>query len=243
MGIANTNEDANASRILDVQEVIFDFEGTLVDFQWQLDPAVQECFSALEDAGFKRQWYGEHPTYATIYNHTLSLSSEGKGGSDPHLAMATIDAIYDKYDADAMRRWNPYADTLDTLATLKKSGFQLGLVSNVGRNALIPTLDRLGISRFLAVVVSRNDVDRLKPSPDGLLKAADKLCAEPNDVILIGDSRDDVGAARSAGMLAGYLTGGQHSPEEMSGHEADIEIIRLGQLPKRLNRVSPSTES
>ncbi len=130
MGDKDLYDDVSATRILTVRDIIFDFEGTLVDFQWQLVPAVEECLAALADAGFKRHWYGSNPTYASIYNQTLSLSQAGKGQADPHLDMAIIDAIYDMYDADALTRWHLYSDTLETLATLKGMGFQMGLVSN-----------------------------------------------------------------------------------------------------------------
>ncbi len=37
---------AKATRILEVRS-FFDFEGTLVDFQWQLKPSVEKCLTAL----------------------------------------------------------------------------------------------------------------------------------------------------------------------------------------------------
>ena len=87
------------------------------------------------------------------------------------------------------------------------------------------------------MIVSRNEVDRLKPNPEGLLKAAAQLGVEPAEVILIGDSLDDVGAARNAGMLVGYLAGGQDPREAMIQHPADIEITSLSQLPELLSRM------
>ncbi len=242
MGDKDLYDDVSATRILTVRDIIFDFEGTLVDFQWQLVPAVEECLAALADAGFKRHWYGSNPTYASIYNQTLSLSQAGKGQADPHLDMAIIDAIYDMYDADALTRWHLYSDTLETLATLKGMGFKMGLVSNVGSKALRSALDRLDLANLLSVVISRNDVDRLKPSADGLLLAAAKLQADPADIILIGDSRDDVGAAREAGMLVAYLVGGQDSMKDMAPFPADVIITRLNQLPACLTRATEPTK-
>lgn len=240
MGDANLKSGASDTTVLEVGEVLFDFEGTLVDFQWPLKSAIEECLTALEGAGFKRQWYGDSPTYPLIYNETLSLSQKGHGKGDPKLDMAIIDEIYDKYDAHAMTHWNVYPDTLEMLAAMKEAGFQMGIVSNIGGRALRPTINRLGISNFFRIVITRNEVDRLKPNPDGLLKAAAQLGVAPANVILIGDSLDDVGAARSAGMLAGYLAGGQDSKEAMTQNPADIEITRLMQLPERLKRMNRS---
>ena len=67
--------------------------------------------------------------------------------------------------------------------------------------------------------------------PEGLLAAAKALDVVPGEALFIGDSRNDVGAARRAGMLAGYLRGGEDSPENMALFPADIELDKLLQLP------------
>ena len=219
------------AKIATIKEILFDFEGTLVDFQWQLEPAVAETLETLSKAGFGRQFYGEKPGYAHLYNHTLDLTEQGKGEMSSASAKSLIDTIYDRYDADALTRWNLYPDTLEMLVKLRDMGFKTGLVSNVGKVSLGAAMDKLMLSPLLQVVVSRNDVSRLKPHPEGLLTAAKALDVGPGEVLFIGDSRNDVGAARRAGMLAGYLRGGEDSPEAMALFPADLELDELRQLP------------
>ena len=238
MGGSYLENGACGTSILEAGVVLFDFEGTLVDSQWQVQTAIEECLTALENAGLKRQWYGDNPSYHEIYNKTPSLFGKGHGSADRQLDMAIIDAIYDKYDADAMTGWKLFPDTLDTLVKLKRFGFRMGVVSNVGAAALKPSLHRLGLFDFFTVIISRNEVDRLKPDPQGVLKAAAQLGVEPANAILIGDSLDDIGAARSAGMPAGYLAGGHDSKEAMNRQPADIEITSLSQLPEFLNHMT-----
>ena len=214
-----------------VREVLFDFEGTLVDFQWQLEPAVRETLEALSKTGLQRQWYGEKPGYAHIYNHTLDLVEKGKGRGSSGSAAASVDIIYDRYDADALTRWNLDPDTLEMLGKLRNQGFKMALVSNVGKTSLQAAMEKLGLSDLIQVVISRDDVSRIKPHPEGLLTAAKALDVAPGEALFIGDSRNDVGAARSAGMLAGYLRGGEDSPEAMALFPADLELDALHQLP------------
>jgi phosphoglycolate phosphatase len=92
-------------------------------------------------------------------------------------------------------------------------------------------MEKLGLSDLIQVVISRDDVSRIKPHPEGLLTAAKALDVAPGEALFIGDSRNDVGAARSAGMLAGYLRGGEDSPEAMALFPADLELDALHQLP------------
>ena len=241
MGEITRNDAAKNTRILEVEEVFFDFEGTLVDFQWQLKPAVDECLAALETVGFQHKWYGPTPSYASIYNDTLRFSREDRGQSAAHRAMDIIDAIYDKYDADAQTRWSLYPDTLDMLSDLGKHGFQMGVISNVGKKALQAAMDRLGLSGRLAVIISRDDVEQLKPDAGGLIQAAAALKVDPAHVLFIGDSRKDVDAARRAGMLAGFIRGGEDAWQTMREDPADIEINRLDELPPRLRRRASAT--
>lgn len=225
------------THVLKAKAVFFDFEGTLVDFQWQLKPAVQECLEALAGIGFKPEWYGTDPSYAHLYNHTRKLSLESKGEAGLAADMAVIDRIYDKYDADALSRWNLYPDTLETLAALDRQGFQLGLITNIGRSALDAAMERLGLSGPISVVISRDEVNELKPCAEGLLRAAAVCAVAPAHCIFVGDSRNDVGAARKAGMLAVYLSGGEDTAEAMTRQPADVEIDTLSRLTAILQRI------
>ena len=231
-------ESESANKTLKVKEIFFDFEGTVVDFQWKLIPAVEECLTALDKVGFNPDLYGTDPSYAHIYNHTLELARQGKVSGDPPSAMAIIDRIYDKYDTDALTRWNLYPDTLSVIETLREKGFRMGIISNIGRESLQTAMDRLGLSGRLEVVISRDDVEQLKPHPEGLIRAAKTLNVDPAQTIFIGDSLNDVGAARGAGMLAGFIRGGQDSPETMARLPADLEIDNLTQLAASLTRIA-----
>lgn len=223
--------DAISAKLSKVKEVLFDFEGTLVDFQWQLEPAVAETLEALSRSGLQQQWYGEKPGYAHIYNHTLDLVDQGKGQGTSVSASALVDTIYDRYDTDALTRWNLYPDTLEMLGTLKNQGFRMAVVSNVGKRSLQAAMKKLQLSHLIQAVISRDDVFKIKPDPEGLLTAAKTLGVKPAEVLFVGDSRNDVGAARQAGMQAAYLRGGEDSPEAMALFPADIELDKLLQLP------------
>ena len=157
--------------------------------------------------------------------------------------MDIIDANFDKYGADAGSRWSLYPDTLDMLSKLDDKGFQMGLVSNIGKKALNAAMDRLALSDRLAVIVSRDDVEQLKPHAGGLLQAATALAVQPKHAIFIGDSRKDVVAARNAGMLAGFITGGEDSRDAIREAPADIEISCLGELPTRLTHMASQSAS
>lgn len=207
-----------------VEAIFFDFEGTVVDFQWKLAEAVNETLAALELAGFSRDLYGSNPGYASIYNQTAELSAEDNPG------IKTVDSIYDRYDQDALTRWQCYDDTIDVLSDLKKKKYPLGLISNVGRSALLAASEKLDIRNYFDLVISRNEMTRLKPDPESLLAAAQTLQLVPNRVLFVGDSRNDVMATHAAGMKSCYLVGGEDTPEQLASLSPNLTIRKLGEL-------------
>lgn len=132
--------------------VLFDFEGTLVDFQWQLQAAVDETVATLTEAGYATDSFGTTPSYVDIYNQSAQLIAAGSGICDGSESMRIIDSIYDAYDADAASRWQLYPDAVGVLKQLRSDGYRLGLVSNVGNAALTEAVARLGLVQSFEIV-------------------------------------------------------------------------------------------
>ena len=74
------------------------------------------------------------------------------------------------------------------------------------------------------VLVSADDVGRMKPSPDGYLRAAELLGADPTACLVIEDSSSGIEAAKAAGMDVVAIARGKTQAR------ADKTIAHLGQL-------------
>ncbi len=218
-----------------IEGVVFDFEGTLVDFQWKLDQAVSETLGALAGMGIDRALFGEYSDYAEIYNLTVDLAEKNSERQDLWEAQRIISKIFDKYDSDALTRWNLYPETIALLHYLKKSGFKTALVTSVGKDALNKAFDKFNLRSYISIVITRNDVVRIKPYPEGLIKAVEIMGTESASTLFVGDSRNDIEAARAAGMPVCYLIGGERWPQNLPKSEADIEITGLREIIPILN--------
>lgn len=76
-------------------------------------------------------------------------------------------------------------------------------------------LDRAGVSRYFAVVVGGDQIERGKPAPDIFLAAAARLgCAAEKSVVL-EDSGPGIRAARAAGMTAILVPDGRDPRPEI----------------------------
>lgn len=191
------------------QVLLFDFEGTLVDFQWKLKDAARDAKDELRRLGFDAETWDEN--YATLRNSAVHLATQR--GVAKRVVMDCIDAIYDRYDQDAASRWSVLPEVKSVLPRLKiERQIKLGLVSNIGRQAVDKALPRLGFAGMFDVIITRNDVEMLKPSGAGIRIALEKLGVTNSDALFVGDSVTDVLGARDAGLPVAIIQGGESAP-------------------------------
>ena len=205
---------------------LFDFEGTLVTFEWNLTKGISAILNEIELIGYSMNLFEGSPSYVDIHKVASVISEH----DDESTIMNIISEVFDQFDADALSRWKLYKDAKQTLNKLKNNGKLLGLVSNVGSKAINSAINKLGLDDIFEIVITRNHVSRLKPDPEGLLMAANSLKIDPDSILFTGDSYDDLGAAKAANMKSCYLSGGQDEINADDGIQPDFIINRLKEL-------------
>ncbi len=205
---------------------LFDFEGTLVTFEWNLTKGISAILNEIELIGYSMNLFEGSPSYVDIHKVASVISEH----DDESTIMNIISEVFDQFDADALSRWKLYKDAKQTLNKLKKNGKLLGLVSNVGSKAINSAINKHELDDIFEIVITRNHVSRLKPDPEGLLMAANSLKIDPDSILFTGDSYDDLGAAKAANMKSCYLSGGQDEINVDDGIQPDFIINRLKEL-------------
>lgn len=205
---------------------IFDFEGTLVDFQWRLERAERELRSAFAEFGFDGEHF-MHGNYATMWNAAADLLAGEARMEDLRRALCPI---YDRWDSDALTRWTPRPGAVTLLARLVAGGSRAGMVSNVGRRAFDQVSSRFGLARWLSPVVTRDEVTWMKPRPEGILRVLLDWQLAPADALFVGDSRADVLAARAAGMPVAIVRGGECEDAQFADTRPDYMVSQLDEL-------------
>ncbi len=206
--------------------VLFDFEGTLVDFQWQLDAAHAELRAAYAVLGLGGDDFTQG-NYATMWNAAVDRL-EPLGRMEE--LRAALCPVYDRWDADALARWSPRPGAAALLLQLVAAGLRVGMVSNVGRKALAAALQRFGLAEWLKPVVSRDEVLQMKPGAEGIRRVLAEWRLAADDVLFIGDSRADVRGARAAGLRVAIIRGGESSEADFAGDPPDFMVTQLDEL-------------
>lgn len=205
-----------------IETVVFDFEGTLVDFQWQLAPAEAELARAFAAHGVAVQG-----NYAQMWNAAVDGAATAAA---VHALRTALGPVYDRWDADALARWAPRAGAAALLQALAARGVAAAMVSNIGRSALAAALDRCGLGRGLAPVLSRDDVVHMKPHPEGVRAVLAMRGTDPAQALFVGDSLADVAAARAAGVRVAIVRGGECAAAAFDAMPPDHFVDELAEV-------------
>ena len=113
----------------------------------------------------------------------------------------------------------------DVLATLKREGRKLGIVTAKRSQTVALAFEHVPIEHLFDVVVGSDDTERHKPDPAPLLHALGVLDARADDAAYVGDSPFDIRAAKAAGVHAVAVTwGGIHSDERLAAEGPDAIV-------------------
>jgi phosphoglycolate phosphatase-like HAD superfamily hydrolase len=128
----------------------------------------------------------------------------------------------------------PLAGAVEAVRGLGNRGLRLGLVTS--SSGPLPFLDRWGIRESFAAIVGRNDVRRIKPDPEALLLALERMSLAPTEVINVGDTPLDVRAGLAAGITTVGVLTGAGTAEQLQRAGATRVLRSLDELSDFLDR-------
>ena len=234
-------------KLHNIRGVAFDLDGTLVDSAPGLTAAVDNALYALElpMAGEERvvTWIGNGAdvliqralTWARQERATLR-AAQGKPSVDhddiPQAEQqAILRKLFDRYYGEVAEEGSfLFPAVADTLGALHAKGLPLALVTNKPTPFVAPILSSLDIAKYFTVVIGGDDVKNKKPHPEPLLMVAEKLGLAPAELLFVGDSRNDIQAAKAAGCCSIGLTYGYNYGEPISLSEPDYIFDQFNEL-------------
>lgn len=103
-----------------------------------------------------------------------------------------------------------FSDTIESLTILTRMGFCLGICTSATSKQLHQTLEKYNLGKYFFpnALISRNDVQIVKPDPEGIILSLKECAANPSESYFIGDLPIDIHAGNSAGVSTIALTTG-----------------------------------
>jgi phosphoglycolate phosphatase len=141
---------------------------------------------------------------------------------------------YSEHVADASAAFEGVVETLDAMSA---AGGRHGLCTNKPILHTRTLLDALDLARRFEVVLGGDSLSVRKPHPRHLLAALEAMGVEPSRAAMVGDSANDVAAARAAGMPVVLVSFGYTAiPAAELG--ADALIHHFADLPAALGALA-----
>jgi HAD superfamily hydrolase (TIGR01509 family) len=122
----------------------------------------------------------------------------------------------------------------EVLEELDSRGKKIALLTNGNMYRVIKEIERLKIENYFDAIESAQALGAWKPSPIGIEVLIKSLKSDKKDTIYIGDSADDVDAARFAGIKSCVVANGFDSKQRLLLHKPDFMFESMEELYKAL---------
>ena len=216
-----------------VKAVLFDLDGTLLDTAADIALALRRAFAdrglvSPSDAAVRQMIGKGSPTLIARALATCGMAP------DPAVSAALLEGFFHHYgrlealgDSTALA----YPGVDETLPVLASAGLALAVVTNKHHRYACALLDRLGLAGHFALVVGGDTCERRKPDPQPLLWACERLGVDAARAVMVGDSINDVQAARAAGMPVYCVPYGYNEGQDPRLLPCDGLIDTIARLP------------
>ncbi len=175
-----------------INTIIFDFDGTIADTNrliidsWH---AVYRAYTGKDgDEDYILSTFGE-PLY-----HSMAKAFPDKDLEE------TV-SIYRNYQKEIFNDEISIFPGMDELIrNLKAHEFKLGIVTSRLKASTLQGLKVFGLDDIVDEIVTVEDTDKHKPDPEPAVICLERLGANPDEAIMVGDSLFDMGCGKNAGM-------------------------------------------
>ncbi|MDG6294283.1 phosphoglycolate phosphatase [Glaesserella parasuis] len=125
-----------------------------------------------------------------------------------------------------------YPNVKETLETLKAQGYILAVVTNKPTKHVLPVLQAFKIDHLFSEALGGQSLPQIKPHPAPLYYLCGKFGLYPHEMLFIGDSKNDILAAKAAGCKSVGLTYGYNYNIPISESEPDYVCEDFAEILK-----------
>lgn len=205
--------------------VTFDLDGTLLD---TIADLAEGCRLMLEEIGAPPRSQAEVHSFvgkgmAVLVERCLTHE---RAPSAEQL-QAAIESFKRHYAAVNGRFTLIYPGVVDGLQAWQASGVKMGVVTNKPGMFTEALLERMGLIDYFDVIVSGDTTAHKKPHPEPVLHACRLFGVRPDRNLHIGDSANDILAARAAGSPAYCVPYGYNEGKPVDSADCDALVSDL----------------
>jgi phosphoglycolate phosphatase len=213
-----------------VRLILFDLDGTLVDsvpdLAWSAGRMMQDLGLPAPSEEAARRWVGNG--VERFVKRVLTGEMEAEPGAE--LFSRGLELFQQFYARHVSDRSLLYPGVLEALERLAATEIHLACVTNKPEPFTSDLIAAMKLDPYFELVVAGNTTARKKPDPMPLHYAADHFGLEHSTCLMVGDSSNDVAAARAAGFAAICVPYGYNHGADIRDADPDLVVDDLRQL-------------
>ena len=218
-----------------LKAIAFDLDGTLIDSAPDLTAATQGALKELSLPSCSEQqvrsWIGNGAKVLMQKALTHSLSEP----VSQDVLDNAMPVFMRHYEANLQQHSQLYPGVLEVLAKLSELGYSMAVVTNKPHRFAVPLLAVFNIGHHFTEVLGGDSLEKMKPDPLPLTHLLAKWQLAPEALLMVGDSKNDILAAKAAGISSIGLTYGYNYGEDIGLSSPDAVCEQFCDILKFVN--------
>ncbi|MCM2399215.1 phosphoglycolate phosphatase [Rhizobium sp. S95] len=216
--------------------IVFDLDGTLVDTAPDLVESLNHTIAVanLEPVTYDDLTHLVGQGARVMIARAFAL--RGAPLSDEELP-ALLDRFIEHYKANMPGQSRPFPGLIDALDRLTEAGFNLAVCTNKLEALALPLIEKLDMTHYFKAIAGGDTFAVRKPDPGHLTSTIERAGGNPRLAVMVGDSDNDILAARNAAIPSIAVPFGySHEPIESLGadrlirHFDELDAALIGEL-------------
>jgi len=222
-------------RLLGIEAVVFDLDGTLVNSVIDYRKMVSGVSEILKAHGVEVD-PSQRRIWEIIQRSEEQLDRLSLGADEWREMNRKITEHLNAVELESVDKVTLIEGAKETLERLKGVRLKVGIATRSCNAATWEALRRTGLDAFVDVLLARDDVPYPKPDPRHLLQVIESLGTSLDQAVFVGDTATDLRTAREAGVTFIGVSLRPEGAERLRQEGCKIILENLKHLPKLLDK-------
>lgn len=204
-----------------INTILFDLDGTLIDTN---ELIISTYLHTLE------KYYPGKYSREDVLPFLGPTLHEVFGAMDPERVeeMVLEYRTYNIANHDSLVK--EFVGVMETIETLKKKGYKLAIVTTKREDVAFKGLRLMKLDSYFDVMIAYDHVKKVKPDPEPIFLALEKLGSKPEEALMVGDNFHDVLAGKNAGTKTAGVAWSIKGREYLAKYEPDFMLENMTDL-------------
>jgi phosphoglycolate phosphatase len=223
-----------------IKLIAFDLDGTLLDSVPDLAIAADQAAQALGYPPVTEEQVRDYVGNGAdvLIGRALSQSLTVDPELDKNVHAKARELFDHYYELSGHKLSHLYNNVKETLELLHQAGYILALVTNKPTKFVPDVLKQHNIDHYFADVIGGDSFPEKKPNPMALNWLLDKHKVSAKQMLMVGDSSNDILASKNAGCYSFGLTYGYNHGEPIENANPDYVANDIGEISSALAQVA-----